>query len=406
MMLLSILFLIALEITLYYLIKYLKCDFQWLITNHDEKISFDKDDINKFYLNSYHKELGWDRRSNTSKQELIKGHGEYKINPSKSQYSMNNNNSRSNTLHEKYQKKIITFGDSYTFCRHVNDDQTWQWHLSKLLKANVVNHGVGNYGIDQSVQKFHLEIDKYQTEAEIIILGGVPESIMRINSMWKHYSEYGNIFGFKGRYILKDDKLVWIDNIISDISILSSIDKYYDEIKKYDLCYEHKFKKDKIEFPYMYHLLRTSKRNIPLLFHLVMRKLAMKYARKNEKLINRAYDHIMRFNHLFTISLYKDPKHLHLFKRIITNFTENVEKLNMKPIYLFIPYLHDLIYFRKNNIYYNTFISDLKKHMTVIDMTNEFMNYQIEDLYVSKSYGSHVSSLGNQIIAKYIKKSI
>ena len=94
------------------------------------------------------------------------------------------------------------------------------------------------------------------------------------------------------------------------------------------------------------------------------------------------------------------------FKRIITNFTENVEKLNMKPIYLFIPYLHDLIYFKKNNIYYNTFISDLKKHMTVIDMTNEFMNYQIEDLYVSKSYGSHVSSLGNQIIAKYIKKSI
>ena len=403
-MLISILILIIFEITLYLLIRYLKHDFQWLITNEDEYISFNKEDVNKFYSNSYHKELGWDRRSDTNKNEFIKGYGEYKINPSVSHYSINKYNSRSNLIHEKYQKKIITFGDSYTFCRHVNDDQTWQWHLSKLIKANVVNHGVGNYGVDQSLQKFYHEIDKYQNEAEVIILGGVPESIVRINSVWKHYSEYGNIFGFKGRYILEEGKLVWIDNILSDISMLNCIDKYYDKIKKYDLCYQQKFTKDKIQFPYMYHLLRTYKRNIPLLSYLIMRKLAMKYALKNEKLINKAYDHVMQFNHLFTISLYENPAHLHLFQKIIMNFTESVEKINMKPIYLFIPYLHDLMYFRENDIYYNSFITKLKKHMTVIDMTNEFMNHKIENLYVSKSYGSHVSPLGNEIIANSIKK--
>ena len=73
---------------------------------------------------------------------------------------------------------------------------------------------------------------------------------------------------------------------------------------------------------------------------------------KNEKLINKAYDHVMQFNHLFTISLYEN-------QRICIFFKNNYElhrkcrKINMKPIYLFIPYLHDLMYFRENDIYYN-----------------------------------------------------
>ena len=70
-MLISILILIIFEITLYLLIRYLKHDFQWLITNEDEYISFNKEDVNKFYSNSYHKELGWDRRSDTNKNEFI-----------------------------------------------------------------------------------------------------------------------------------------------------------------------------------------------------------------------------------------------------------------------------------------------------------------------------------------------
>ena len=50
--------------------------------------------------------------------------------------------------------KISVFGDSFAFCRYVNDDETWENFLEKKIKSNVYNYGVGNYGIDQSFLKY------------------------------------------------------------------------------------------------------------------------------------------------------------------------------------------------------------------------------------------------------------
>ena len=71
-----ILILILFEIIIYLLVLSLKKNFQWLITKRDEKASIPESLIKKFIKDSYHEKLGWDRKANTSKKEVVKGIGE------------------------------------------------------------------------------------------------------------------------------------------------------------------------------------------------------------------------------------------------------------------------------------------------------------------------------------------
>jgi hypothetical protein len=48
-------------------------------------------------------------------------------------------------------RRILTIGDSFTYGAHVSDDATYAARLSELLDAEVINAGVGGYGIDQAL---------------------------------------------------------------------------------------------------------------------------------------------------------------------------------------------------------------------------------------------------------------
>ena len=78
----------------------------------------------------------------------------------------------------------------------------------------MINFGVGNYGIDQALLRMKREYPKNKTDS--VILAIVPETISRIVSIWKHYYEYGNTFGFKPRFILKNNQLQLIQNPIDN----------------------------------------------------------------------------------------------------------------------------------------------------------------------------------------------
>ena len=107
------------------------------------KSNFRKKKYNNFLKNSYDKDLGWDRKSNTKGSELSN---------KKTFFKINNNGSRG--INKFRKNKISVFGDLCAFCRYVNDNETWQFHLSNKYKFNVLNFGVGNYGLDQAFLKY------------------------------------------------------------------------------------------------------------------------------------------------------------------------------------------------------------------------------------------------------------
>ena len=136
-----ILILVILETLILILFFWLKKDFQWLVGLSDLNPVFKKKKFEDFIKNSYDKDLGWDRKVNTKGYELS----------NKKTFKINKYGSRGSNKFKK--NKISVYGDSFAFCRYVNDEETWQFHLEKKYKSNVLNFGVGNYGIDQAFFK-------------------------------------------------------------------------------------------------------------------------------------------------------------------------------------------------------------------------------------------------------------
>ena len=108
---------------------------------------------------------------------------------------------------------ISVFGDSYAFCRYVNNDKTWEAKLENKFKKSVRNYGVGNFGLDQSFIKY--QKTKLPKTTKLVIFAFVPETISRINSYWKHYSEFGNKYGFKPIFEFKKKKLILRKNVLN-----------------------------------------------------------------------------------------------------------------------------------------------------------------------------------------------
>jgi len=80
---------------------------------------------------------------------------------------------------------MATFGDSYTYCDEVGDDETWQTYLTRLVGKNVYNFGTAAYGTDQAYLKF--KRDYPQGKTEIVTLGLIRENINRIVNVYRKF---------------------------------------------------------------------------------------------------------------------------------------------------------------------------------------------------------------------------
>ncbi len=395
---------VLIEVFLQFLVHWLRKDFQWLITKEDENVTFDHESLNSFIAHGFDPILGWARKANTKKTEKIKGVGEFKSAPQQSSYSISNNNARYNPGHEHLSPTIATFGDSFAFCRHVNDNQTWQWHLSELTNSNVLNFGVGNYCIGQSLMRMKSELHGFQDTSEVAVMMAVPETISRIGNVWKHYSEYGNTFGFKGRYYVEDGALRWFDNVVNDTSQFENLQQLLPLIQQWDYCYQNKFRKDQLRFSYTASLIRSYKRNVPLILYSLLRKLALGLGSSNELLLNKAWETVLKGNNSFAVSLYSNRDITRLFQSIVLEFKEEARKKGTVPVFVMVPYLHDVRDFQKNkSSYYEGTLGWLEKELIVIDMMKPFSNEKnADDLYVNTFYGAHLSGYGNEVVAKEV----
>ena len=96
-------------------------------------------------MNTFDKYCGWDRKPKSSGYEILK-------NGQKNKFVISPDGYRG-APRSSY-AKISVFGDSFAFCRYVSDNQTWESFLEKKIKSQVLNYGVGNFGIDQSYFKY------------------------------------------------------------------------------------------------------------------------------------------------------------------------------------------------------------------------------------------------------------
>ena len=371
-------------------------DFQWLIVEKDKTPILDKQGLLKFISHGFDPELGWVRKPNTSHDET----GKF----GKTNWTINQFGGRTNPNFVNSKSNISCYGDSFTFSRQVNDDETWTHYLSELTNSNVMNFGVGNYGVDQTLLRLKREFPKHPTK--IVIMGVVPETICRIVSVWKHYYEYGNTFGFKPRFILKNNGLNLIENRIDEKDKFEKYQNYLEYINRYDFFYKNKFLKEKISFPYCITILKNLRRN----FGIINWVQKINQRKKNNfdctDIEWNTMKIIMKINLDWRVKLFQDNEICELLKQILVEYTNYGKKQDFKPVFVFLPQKNDISFIKKNFHFYRNFVNELKKieNLFCIDITKDMINIKEIDRIFSDNneYGGHYSKDGNQKVAELI----
>lgn len=388
---------LILEISFYFIVSFVRKHFQWLIIKSDENPSFSKEGLSKFISQGYDSELGWIRKPNTSSKEKNKNFF--------SEWSINNKGSRTNPGFEDQNSLISCYGDSFTFCRQVNDDETWEHFLSQANNSNVQNFGVGNYGIDQSLLRLKREFVNNPTK--IVIIGVVPDTISRIMSYWKHYYEYGNTFAFKPKFKLDNGKLILLPNKIDDPKKFDTVENYLKEIQKEDFFYKLKFSKEIIKFPYVFRLLKNFKRNFRIIYWVLLIQLKKSQGKETSHLAWNPMKPIMDINLNWRLSLYNNKDSLAVFYSILEEYSIFSIKENFIPIFTLIPQKDDLIFIKNNSNYLNNFLNSLNgiQNLHVIDILTELINEpNLDELFSDDNeYGGHPNKKGNKLISKVIQ---
>jgi len=388
------------EFITYSIISKVNKNFQWLIMQKDEIPVLSESGLKKFLPHGFDPELGWIRKPNTSHEEI----GKY----GKTRWTINNSGARLNSNYDEKQSIISCYGDSFTFCRQVNDDETWEHYLSKKLKTNVKNFAVGNYGIDQALLR--LKRDFHNNRTPIVVLAVVPDTISRIVSIWKHYYEYGNTFGFKPRFVIKNSKLDLIKNPINEIQKFQNYQRYLTEIKQNDFFYEAKFKKEKLHFPYCITIFKNAKRNFSLIYWNLKIENKKKMNRDISDISWNPMKIIMKTNLEWRIKLFHNKMAIELLEKIIEEYVKFGKENNFKPILSFLPQKDDLIFIKNNYHFYNDFIKKLKniENLIFVDITEKLLEESnLDSLYSDNNdYGGHYSKHGNEKVSSIFYSSL
>ena len=371
--------------------------YKWLYSKNNFLNKVELNKLKKFFNSTYNFELGWEPEANSIKKELLinKEIGKLKFDRYRRRYDPN----------EKLQKsEYVIFGDSYALSRQVNESQTIPHLLGIMYNKFFPNYGVGNYGLDQAYLRY-LKY-KYLFKDKHIIFIVVPETIVRINTRWRHFHETGNIFGFKPKFSINKENQLFIEE--NPIKKFSDYENIFKSFKNHtsdlinDPMYKYRFNGEAINFE---NLAKFKLETISKLFEYFEWILRQNYLRKIGD-----YDGLtirMKSNAFFTNKCYTINSTLILLEKLILEIKK--ETNNNMSIFI-IPQLSDL---NKKHIIRKKFFNRIaNQHKIKIYDATDFLIKEMGSveksalLYVEKGYGGHLRNEGNLLIAKWIKELI
>lgn len=371
--------------------RWLKKGCPWIVTPADLDPAIDRRGLERFVEHGWDAEIGWVRKPHTAHDEAAKGGGT-------SRYHIDGTGARVSPGFEDGPPIVLAYGDSYTFSRQVNDDQTWPHALSLLLGGWVANYGVGNYGVDQALMRLEREFDDHP--APVVFMGFVPETICRVTSIWRHFSEYGNIFAFKPRFVLDGNGgLELIPNPVDSPEKFHHIAEMLPWLKERDFFYARKFKPDMLRFPYLWSLWSSRRRNLPL--------MAAAFSDRLGGDGKKAFCRVMERNIALTAELYREDAPLDLMVAIVERFAGFVRAKGAAPAVVILPQLYDLKRLRAGDHYYAPFVERLVGTYAVADLGPMFAEADDDAAYyIDDRYGGHLSAAGNDKAARRLAEDL
>ena len=274
--------------------------------------------------------------------------------------------------------RVATFGDSFTHGEEVKNDDTWQEQLNRLdHNLEVINFGVGGYGLDQSFLRYKTEGKIYHPH--IVLIGFMQENINRSVNVFRPFYTEGLPLT-KPRFIVEDDALILLPNPLTDLTdykkLLNNPAPLLSQFGRNDFHFSARSKASVFDVSPSFRILK-----------LIYQKL---YARYDDKSIYKG-GYLNTKAEAFVIT-----------RKLFDGFYAEAQHNNSLPIIVLFPCREDIQgYFKyKTKVYaplINYFVSE---HYRYIDLLDAFEKHAqsvpLKDLFVQ----DHYSSLGNSIVAQ------
>jgi len=97
--------------------------------------------------------------------------------------------------------RVAVFGDSFVYGNEVSNDDAWPAQIERRYPGiEVLNYGVGGYGVDQAYLRFLLE--GARLAPRVVVIGFVPDDLGRVVNVYRRFRSNREIPLVKPRYVL------------------------------------------------------------------------------------------------------------------------------------------------------------------------------------------------------------
>ena len=315
---------------------------------------------------TYSSKLGWTLKPNGNIDDI---------------YISNNDGIRStkdySLLPNKNIFRIATFGDSFTHCDNVSNNDTWQFNMNKTSPdLEVLNFGIGGYGLDQAYLRYLNDGVKYNPH--VVMICFMSENIFRHVNVFRPFYLHNTSLPLTKPYFHFDneDKIKLINNPTPNLH------DYQLMLQKPEMILPKLGKKD------FYYQTRYHDIFLDIFSSVKLTKIFL--SSFNEKIIHNGYYNINTEAYKITTNIFDL-----FYKKVIEN--------NSIPLIILMPNEDDLRRYRENKTkVYQPLINYLKsKNYDVIDLLDAFEKYG-QKYRTYKLFISHYSQKANSFIAKYL----
>ncbi len=277
--------------------------------------------------------------------------------------------------------RIALFGDSMT-------RTDWGFFLERNLadlryNVEVMNFGVGGYGIDQMYLRWEIEGKKYSPN--LIIFGFYPMDIARCLEVHKlkNWGILGGIFFSKPRFLMDSN-----NGTLKTVNYPTvNFDKILDDAKSFDdLPY--------IEYDSIYVDNKNDYKNYFWRISYLLRFIEINLTD------NRFTQMSYRRNDLY-YDMSKEGANLSL--KIIKLFQQSVKEEGSDFLTIVLPMQSDLFHLKNGKpLRYKPMIDVIETFSPVIHAEEKMKDYDLEKLYIPND--GHFDSFGNEIVAKILSE--
>jgi hypothetical protein len=281
---------------------------------------------------------------------------------------------------------IATYGDSFTYCDEVADDQTWQTILGRKIEANVLNFGVSGYGSDQAFLKFQLH---GPPKADVVMLCILPENINRVVNIYRPFYNYEDPLALtKPRFIRDGETFKLIPNPSTEPGSLLKLNdpEYLAKLGKQDYWYQFDRRLPDLSFPY----LRAAAACKPY----ILDELGLVTSRVLPRVTEPQYP----FN------LFNEPEPFAIMCHIVDLFVAGARERGVQPIIVIMPhrdYVQELRQYQVSRVA-KFWVYLKEKRYPFLDAIQAMADMNPTPDELNKWYSGHATAKGNEVLADII----